>query len=123
MKTNSKELHKAITTILKSHVTNVAYENIEKPVSYPYAVFSTRLLGTSSGQQRYQLDIDVASRDTSVTEELADLIQDDLDYVTYTNDKIFFHVYRSTRYPVVEEDKGIERRRMTFELYFYSRSE
>lgn len=122
MKTNSKQLHKAIMTIVSFRVTNTAYENIPKPVVYPYAIFSTRLLGTNYGQHRIQLDIDVASRDTETTEDLADLIQDDLDYITYSDDNIFFHVYRSTRYPVVEEDKGIERRRMTFELYFYTRS-
>jgi len=121
VKTNSKELHKALTAILKARVSTVAYENIPKPVTYPYVVFSTRLIGTSSGQQRFQLEIDVASRDIETSEDLADLIQEDLDYRTFSNDKIFFHAYRSSRYPVVEEDKGIERRHMTFDLYFYTK--
>lgn len=121
MKTNSKELHKAITTILKTRVSTVSYENIPKPVTYPYAVFSTRLLGTSSGRQNYQLEVDVVSRDIETTEDLADLIQEDLDYQVINNSKIFFHVYRSTRYPVVEEDKDIERRHLVFDLYFYTK--
>lgn len=121
MKTNSKELHKALTAIIKQRVATVYYENIPKPVTYPYAVFSLRLLGTASGQQRYQLDVDVASRDIQESEDLSDRIQDDLDYVAVSNEKLYFHTYRSTRYAVVEEDKGIERRHLTFELYFYSR--
>ena len=122
MKSNSKELHKAITTLLKTRVSTVSYLNIPKPISYPYAVFNLRLVGTSYGQQQYQLEIDVVTRDIASVEELADNIQDDLDYYVFKDTNVFFHAYRSSRYPVVEEDKGIERRHLTFELYFYTRS-
>lgn len=123
MKTNSADLHEALYSIISALVENTAYENIPKPVTYPYAVFSTRILGHYYGQYRYQVDVDVASRDIATVETLADSIMEHLDHRTYDTTTIFFHVYHSSRYTVVEEDKGIERRHLTFELYFYSRSE
>ena len=121
MKTNSAQLHKAIRNLLIPSVTNVYYENIPKPATYPYAVFSTRLMGTTSGQQSYQLEIDVAAKDQKTVEDLADSIEDNFDYLSFANQYLFFHVYRATRYTVVEEDKSIERRHLTFDLYYYTR--
>lgn len=118
-----KELRKQIQGILKTICNNVYYENGAQ--FYPYVVFEISELAYEAGKHSCQLEINVINKgeDTTVVEQIADDIEGMLDSYSYNDTLLQFRTFKGSRKIVREEDKQIKRRRLLFELYYYTKGE
>ena len=123
MKSNTNELRKELTTLLKTVTSNVYWRNVRNPQK-PYMMYSARELGTTDGRTNVQLEVNIVADTAASVNTLADSVQDLFDgKVDQTSSKVMFYSYRGTRQPVDEEDKSIERIRLMIDLYVYSKEE
>lgn len=123
MKSNTNELRTQLKSILRESCANTCYQETKSPKEYPYVIFDLSEIQQSCGRTQYKLEVNCVCKNNADAESLADNIQDTLDQYSYMNKKIAFYIYRNQRNTVYEEDKTIKRRRLIFELYFYSREE
>lgn len=123
MKSNTNAIRKQIRNVILNFCSNVNYRKIPQPASYPYTTFLLQELQTEYGKTQCRLEINCVSKNAEEVEQLADNIQDKLDGYSYLDDKTSFEVYRLQRDIIEEEDKDIERRRLTFELNYYKRED
>lgn len=123
MKSSTNELKKQIAAQLKSICKNTFFERAEKK-EHPYLVFELNELQCESGRVQYKFEVNCIGKGESYeVDTIADRTQDLFDDFSYQNDKISFYTYRGQRQTVYEEDKNIRRRKLTFELNFYSKEE
>ena len=127
MKHDTNKLRKEVKSVLASAITGetdrIYFLDFPKPATYPYVVFDLREVGESYGKTAYALEVDVVSRDEYKTVSLADKIGNAFDHDAVSTNDLFFHSYRSRRYPVVEEDKTIERVHLQMDLFYYTKEE
>lgn len=117
----SNEMRKQIASKLTPICANTNYRDIPKPATYPYIVFDLNEVGDSYGQTRALLEINVVSKDRKDALNKADAIQKALDHVNVLTNKVFYHCYKQNRNFVDEEDKTLQRVRITFELFYYEK--
>lgn len=84
----------------------------------PFLVFLLEEITRDGEIGQYDLEVDISDygTDDTMVEDLADAVQDGLDYLYYLDEKMEFRVYAETRNTVEESDKNIMRRRLTFSL-------
>ena len=121
----TKFLSDAIIEKLTVRCANVYYEEgvqvgMEKK-KYPFITFELEDIGTSDGATTYALEINIVDygKIKSDAEEIADVVQDDLDCYCHIDDNIQFRSYRDGRKTVKEDDKLVIRKRMMFEIVMY----
>lgn len=122
MKSNTNELRKRIKSVLENYAKSY-YQEAPSKHKYPYIVFELSEISTIIGKTVHKLEINCISTNNVEVENIADKVQDVLDEYNFSNDKISFYTYRGPRNTVYEEDKSIKRRRLVFELFFYSKEE
>lgn len=122
MRSNTNELRKRLKTILKD-VCTTYYQEGAAVRKYPYIVFDLSEINTSAGKTLYKVEVNCISQNNTEAEQLSDLIQDIFDEYSYLDDKMAFYTYKGTRNTVYEENKSIKRRRLLFELHYYSRED
>ena len=123
MKSNTNALKEYITSLLKTACAHVHFEKCSEK-SYPYIVYELSETGHEAGRTQYKFEVNCIDKGTATAvDDIADCIQDMFDEGSYDNEKISFYTYRNLRQTVDEEDKNIRRRRLIFELYFYSKEE
>lgn len=123
MKFNIIALRERVQAILSAEVGEVFYSEATSPAIYPYAVFELLYIGEDYGKHLLQLDINLIDRgaDTSVIENLADNIQNKLDFFHYTDDVLSISTYITKRNEIQEKNKENKRRLLTFQLNYYSK--
>ena len=84
----------------------------------PFLVFLLEEVTRDGEISQYDLEVDISDYGTDDTqiEDIADAVQDGLDYLYHIDDKQEFRIYAETRNTVEETDKNIMRRRLTFAL-------
>lgn len=84
----------------------------------PFLVFLLEEITRDGEISQYDLEVDISDYGTDDTqiEDIADAVQDGLDFLHYIDNKQEFRVYAETRNTVEESDKNIMRRRLTFSL-------
>lgn len=123
MKSNTNELRKELTALLKTVTSNVFYRTIKNPTK-PYIVFVAKDLGTTDGRTSVQLEVNIVAETAAMVNTLADSVQDLFDgKVDQASQKVMFYAFRGTRQSIDEEDKSIERIRLMIDLYVYSKEE
>lgn len=121
MKTN--DLREFITAELKKLCEDTYCEKKKKSV-YRYIIFSYQKLFIDCGRNCFQLYIDVVDRNRYAAEELADSIEKNFLGLSYDNDILSLYITDDAkRSTIIEEDKSIERIRLTFELNVYFKEE
>lgn len=123
MKSNTNAIRKQIRTEMLEFCSSVNYRKVPQPVTYPYTTFLLKELQTEDGKTQCRLEINCVARNAEEAEDLADNIQDKFDGYSHLDDKTAFEVYRLQRDTIEEEDKELERRRLTFELYYHKRED
>lgn len=122
MISNTNELRKEITTLLKTVTTNVYYHNITNATK-PYIVFTLKELATNSGRTSSQLEVNIVDKTPAGVNTLADRVQDLFDGKIDIGNKYAFYSFRGQRQIIDEEDKNIERIRLMIDFYSYEREE
>lgn len=122
MKSNTNELRKELTTLLKTVTTNVYYRKISRPTK-PYIVFTVKELSTTAGRTSCQLEVNCVAKTPAAVNTMADSVQDIFDGEIDNGTKLMFYAFRGSRQIVEEEDKSIERIRLMIDLYVYSKEE
>lgn len=117
----SNEIRRQIVSRLSPICANTNFRDIPKPPAYPYIVFNIDEVSDSYGQTRALLDVNVVSKDRKVSLSMADAVQAALDHVNVITEKVFYHCYKNNKNFVDEEDKTLQRVRITFELYYYNK--
>ena len=123
MKSNTNAMRKQIRSEILQFCSNVNYRKIPQPITYPYTTFLLKELQTADGQTQCRLEVNCVAKTAEEVETLADNIQDRFDGYSHLDDKTAFEIYRLQRDIIEEEDKEIERRRLTFELNYYKRED
>lgn len=130
MKSNTDKLRKEIVSLISTTgstalSSRVYYLNFPKPATYPYVVYDLRETQTLDGRTSFTLELDCVDHAAvpKTVNALADAIQDALDHCVVNTTDLFFHCYRSRRYPVTEDDKEIRRIHLQMELYYYTKEE
>ena len=103
----------------------VFYSYAPKDASRPYVIFSLEEITREDGRITYELEINCVDygRDTDRCEDMADTITAALDHTVTITEDIEFHIYANRRNNVSADDVNIIRRRLTFDLYLYERTE
>ena len=89
----------------------------------PYIIFYAEQVQMTDGMIQYELEINVVGSDKRTVESMCDEIQYIFDHYNYMDEKISVTTYLLKRMSVTENDKSKSRRRLTFELHFYSKEE
>ena len=123
LKTNTLELRKQIKLMLSTVCDNVYFEQNNMPNLYPYIVFSLTQIAEDCGRKDYQLEVNIVDlgKSTERVELFADKLQDIFNGYLFSNDKISFVTYIGQRNTIIEQNKEIKRRRLTFDLGIYSK--
>lgn len=113
-------LRKSVQEFLKEHCSEVYYRRASKTAKYPRCVFSIDLY-EDEGLQRGTLSVDVYDNqnDTAELETLAQNIRTALNRKILSSDKTKCACYYDRVLPLEDEDKGINRRQLQFELRVY----
>jgi len=123
MKSNTNALKDCIASLLKEVCENVYFEKSFEKL-YPYIVYELSETQSEAGRTQYKFEVNCIDKGTATAvDEIADRVQDMFNEGSYQNEKVSFYSYKSQRQTVYEEDKSIRRRRLIFELYFYSKEE
>lgn len=123
IKTNTNAVRKQIKTVLDALCNTVSYEILPSPITYPYIVFSIRLIQEDYGRQQLRMEVDCVSQDTAEAESLADQVQDTFNHYNYIDENISLTGYIDQRDTITEEDKRVKRKKVTFQLDYYPREE
>lgn len=122
MATNTIELRKLVTGVLKSTNWNVFYERADKKAQKPYIVYNfDPFTNGSFPRQDLMLTIDIwdKSEFTAEIEKAADIVQDLLNMETMRNEKVIATFYLENRRPIEDEDEKIRRRQLKFKTEIY----
>lgn len=122
MRINTNELRKQIKSVIDASVPSVYY-GTKAEQTLPYAVFELEELQTIDGKTQQTLTINIFSKTSGEVESLADAVHEAFDHYRFMNSKIAFYTYRGNRIRVPEEDKNVQRIRLTVEVECYGREE
>lgn len=117
-------LRTSLTTLLKSVHPNVNFEQAPKDQTFPYIVFNFLPSFQNEDQEVVVMDVDVWDNksDTTEIETLANTIWRALNKYHYIDENIQFTIYKSTRFPELEDNNPlIKRRKLTFEVKYFDR--
>ena len=114
-------LRTELQRLLKTLTTNVYYEQAPDSAAHPYLVYELSELSYNYGKTLMELEINIVDYGTSTTraETIADDVQDALNKYFYIGAEVEFIVYKNIRQRVVEDDKQVVRRRLTFEIQLH----
>lgn len=123
MRIDTNEIKLQITKMLEGKCKNVFFETAETEI-FPYVVYEIEQSQEEEGKISCTLEVNCIDKGTSVNvEKLADEIQEMFSEFRFENEKISFYTYKDKRQTIQEEDKKIRRRRLLFELNWYSKEE
>jgi len=124
MKSNTNEIRRQISSLIRDAAdVQPFYINRPSNVAYPYILYEYKEINSVDGQTSGTLEVDIVTKDKKTVNDMADQIQDAFDHNVVNTDKLMFHSYRARRYPVVEEDKSIQRIHLQMDMYVYSKEE
>ena len=123
MRFNTSALDAHLTSKLREVCPAVTNEFKSASGQDPYIVFYAEQVQTIDGMTQYELEINVVGSDKRTVESMCDDIQYIFDHYNYMDEKISVTTYLLKRMSVTENDKTKTRRRLTFELHFYSKEE
>jgi len=123
MKSNTNAIRKQLRTVLLQFCPEVDYRKRRKQIVYPYITFLLKILQSTDGKTQCRLEVNCVAKDAAEVETMADGIWDIFDGYSHLDEHSAFEVYQLQRDPIEEEDKEIERRRLTFELNYHKREE
>ena len=119
----TQELKTIIRALLLEICPNVYYEDAPPEKLFPHIVFDLNCF-FSGDRWDYSLELNVWDRsiDTEAVDVLADACTKALDHRCELTDTLQYRIYRATRNKVEDPDPEVRRRRLTFDLYAYERS-
>lgn len=125
---NKEKLEKFVYSITKKAVESEKIYNDFAPrnASYPYIVMnSSRLNNSYYPRVDGTLSFDIWDKQAnySSVNQIADKLQNSLDYVSFTDDDIVGTFFMDVRNNVEDEDKSLKRCRIDFEVNIYFRNE
>lgn len=114
-------LRTELQRLLKTLTANVHYEQAPDTATSPYLVYELSELSYDYGKTLMELEINILDYGTSTSEveTIADNVQTGLNKYSYMGNGIQFVIYKNIRQRVVEDDKKIIRRRLTFEIQLH----
>lgn len=114
-------LRTELQRLLKTLTANVHYEQAPDTANYPYLVYELSELSYNYGKTLMEIEINILDYGTSTSnvETIADNVQSTLNKYSYIGPEIQFIIYKNIRQRVVEDDKKIIRRRLTFEIQLH----
>ena len=119
----TQEIKTIIRALLLTLCPEVYYEDAPPEANFPRIVFDLNCF-FSGDRSDYSLEINVWDRssDTAAVDALADACVKLLDRRSDLTDTLHYRIYRATRNKVADPDPALRRRRLTFDLYAYERS-
>lgn len=120
MNGRTRRLRKAVRTYLLqiSGLNRCYYRIAPANAKTPFLVFLLEEITRDGEISQYDLEVDLSDYGTDDTqiEDIADAVQDGLDYLYHIDEILEFRIYAETRNTVEETDKNIMRRRLIFAL-------
>lgn len=120
----TQEIKTIIRALLLELCGDVYFEDAPPEANFPRIVFDLNCF-FSGDRSDYSLELNIWDRssDTATVDALADACAKALDHRCELTDTLQYRSYRATRNKVHDPDPAIRRRRLTFDLYAYERSD
>ncbi len=118
------EILQVIFRVLKNYSDTVYYEDAPSKVGYPYIVYNLED-GYRSHREEYILTLDFWDRNQSSSdiESLVDIYDKHLENKLIVTEFFSIRLSRMQRLKIEDEDKGLKRRQLRFEVQIYQRKD